>query len=36
VGQFGAYPDKNHPFFFRLYAVSYNILRIMSGMGGLA
>ena len=32
----GSYPDKTHPFHFRMYAVSYNILRIMSGMGGLA
>lgn len=31
-----ALPTKNTPFAFRLYAVSYNILRIMSGMGGLA
>jgi hypothetical protein len=33
---FGYFPDKNHPFHFRMYAVNYNILRIMSGMGGLA
>lgn len=32
----GTYPDKSHPYHFRLYAVNYNILRIMSGMGGLA
>jgi hypothetical protein len=29
-------PSKNYPYHFRLYAVNYNILRIMSGMGGLA
>jgi hypothetical protein len=32
----GTYPDKANPFHLRMYAVSYNILRIMSGMGGLA
>jgi hypothetical protein len=32
----GNYPSKAFPFNFRLYAVNYNILRIMSGMGGLA
>ena len=36
AGDFGYFPDKNHPFHFRMYAVNYNILRIMSGMGGLA
>ena len=36
AGGVGTYPDKTHPFQFRMYAVSYNILRIMSGMGGLA
>lgn len=30
------YPTKTRPFNFRLYAVNYNIFRIMSGMGGLA
>ena len=32
----GNYPTKAYPYNFRLYAVNYNILRIMSGMGGLA
>ena len=32
----GNYPTKSYPYNFRLYAVNYNILRIMSGMGGLA
>jgi len=32
----GQYPTKAYPYNFRLYAVNYNILRIMSGMGGLA
>ena len=32
----GNYPTKSDPYNFRLYAVNYNILRIMSGMGGLA
>jgi hypothetical protein len=29
-------PSKTTPFSFRMYAVNYNIFRIMSGMGGLA
>ena len=29
-------PSKTTPFYFRMYAVNYNIFRIMSGMGGLA
>jgi hypothetical protein len=29
-------PSKTTPFSFRVYAVNYNIFRIMSGMGGLA
>jgi hypothetical protein len=29
-------PSKTTPFAFRIYAVNYNIFRIMSGMGGLA
>ena len=29
-------PSKTTPFYFRIYAVNYNIFRIMSGMGGLA
>ena len=32
----GAYPTKATPFNFRIYAVNYNIFRVMSGMGGLA
>jgi hypothetical protein len=32
----GSYPSKTYPFNFRMYAVNYNIFRIMSGMGGLA
>ena len=31
-----AKPTKTTPFNFRLYAVNYNIFRVMSGMGGLA
>jgi len=31
-----AKPTKNTPFVFRIYAVNYNIFRVMSGMGGLA
>ena len=32
----GAFPSKNYPYLFRMYAVNYNIFRVMSGMGGLA
>jgi hypothetical protein len=32
----GSFPSKQYPYNFRLYAVNYNIFRIMSGMGGLA
>ena len=32
----GQFPSKNYPYLFRLYAVNYNIFRVMSGMGGLA
>ncbi len=32
----GAFPSKSTPYNFRMYAVNYNIFRIMSGMGGLA
>jgi hypothetical protein len=32
----GTFPSKAFPYNFRLYAVNYNIFRIMSGMGGLA
>jgi hypothetical protein len=31
-----ARPSKATPFSFRIYAVNYNIFRVMSGMGGLA
>jgi len=32
----GLFPSKNFPYLFRMYAVNYNIFRVMSGMGGLA
>ncbi len=32
----GTYPSKDYPYVFRIFAVNYNIFRIMSGMGGLA
>ena len=32
----GSYPSKSFPYLFRMYAVNYNIFRVMSGMGGLA
>jgi hypothetical protein len=32
----GNYPTKARPYNFRIYAVNYNIFRVMSGMGGLA
>jgi hypothetical protein len=32
----GTFPSKTYPYNFRIYAVNYNIFRIMSGMGGLA
>ena len=32
----GTFPSRAYPFNFRIYAVNYNIFRIMSGMGGLA
>ena len=35
-GVAGTYPSKSYPYNFRMYAVNYNIFRIMSGMGGLA
>jgi hypothetical protein len=35
-GAAGTFPNKTYPYNFRLYAVNYNIFRIMSGMGGLA
>ena len=30
------FPTKNTPFVFRMYAINYNVFRVMSGMGGLA
>jgi hypothetical protein len=36
IGASGSYPSKSYPYNFRMYAVNYNIFRIMSGMGGLA
>ena len=36
AGGQGTFPNKTYPYAFRVYAVNYNILRIMSGMGGLA
>jgi hypothetical protein len=35
-GVAGTFPSKSYPYNFRLFAVNYNIFRIMSGMGGLA
>jgi hypothetical protein len=35
-GAAGTFPSKAYPYNFRIYAVNYNIFRIMSGMGGLA
>jgi len=35
-GAAGTFPSKAFPYNFRLYAVNYNIFRVMSGMGGLA
>jgi hypothetical protein len=35
-GGAGTFPSKAYPYNFRLYAVNYNIFRVMSGMGGLA
>lgn len=35
-GSAGSFPSKTYPYNFRMYAVNYNIFRIMSGMGGLA
>jgi Major capsid protein N-terminus/Large eukaryotic DNA virus major capsid protein len=32
----GQFPSKQYPYLFRMYAVNYNIFRVMSGMGGLA
>jgi hypothetical protein len=31
-----SFPTKSTPFVFRLYAINYNVFRVMSGMGGLA
>jgi hypothetical protein len=35
-GEAGSFPSKAYPYNFRVYAVNYNVFRIMSGMGGLA
>jgi hypothetical protein len=35
-GGAGTFPSKAYPYNFRLYAVNYNVFRIMNGMGGLA
>jgi hypothetical protein len=35
-GGAGTFPSKSYPYNFRIYAVNYNIFRVMSGMGGLA
>jgi hypothetical protein len=35
-GGAGTYPSKATPYNFRIYAVNYNVFRVMSGMGGLA
>jgi hypothetical protein len=35
-GVAGTYPSKAYPYNFRIYAVNYNVFRIMTGMGGLA
>ena len=35
-GAAGTFPSKAYPYKFRVYAVNYNIFRVMSGMGGLA
>ena len=36
AGGAGTFPNKSYPYNFRMYAVNYNIFRVMSGMGGLA
>jgi hypothetical protein len=36
TGGAGTFPSKANPYNFRIYAVNYNIFRVMSGMGGLA
>jgi hypothetical protein len=36
AGGTSGFPTKNTPFVFRLYAINYNVFRVMSGMGGLA
>jgi hypothetical protein len=35
-GGAGTFPSKAFPYNFRIFAVNYNIFRVMSGMGGLA
>jgi len=36
AGGTSGFPSKTTPFVFRLYAINYNVFRVMSGMGGLA
>ena len=36
AGGVSGFPTKSTPFVFRLYAINYNVFRVMSGMGGLA
>ena len=36
AGGTSGYPTKSTPFVFRMYAINYNVFRVMSGMGGLA
>jgi hypothetical protein len=36
AGGTSGFPSKSTPFVFRLYAINYNVFRVMSGMGGLA
>jgi hypothetical protein len=36
AGGTSGFPTKSTPFVFRLFAVNYNVFRVMSGMGGLA
>jgi hypothetical protein len=36
AGGTSGFPIKTTPFVFRLFAVNYNVFRVMSGMGGLA
>ena len=36
AGGTSGFPTKSTPFVFRLFAINYNVFRVMSGMGGLA